>query len=419
MADPLTPNMPSVTTLIARAQNYTKVDNDYRSPEILVALAQANNDHSHQHLTEREMAYLSNEWEYQDEHKKGPLPKPIGENRQLLTGVTELFIAGGGGAGRALPSALKEAAEFGLDLDKLKVVCAASVGAIVALGIVIGIPAHRMGTVLNEMPTDSFQDWNLYSFVNFFARWGWCQGEAMPNYFKEMIKNETGLNDPTFLELHEAGYNKELRVITANISTQRAAIFSHIKTPHEKVSKIIALACSIPLLFPPQWFKNEKGEYEAYADGGIAKNFPWGVGSLPSVPLSEQLGFIIINKNGADQDPEKDKIISFWHYLRGLITLLFTQDPLCLAANVKERTIPITVDHNPLNFSATKEQQAALDEAGRVGVRRFARHLLKDKQHHVANSTLLPLFKTQIDKNKLIDKNINSPERVRKNRFLI
>lgn len=419
MAEPLTPNMPSITTLIARAQNYPAVEKNYRSPEILVALVQANNNHSHQHPTEIEMKYLSNEWEYQDEHHKGPLPQPIAENCELLSGVTELFIAGGGGAGRALPSALKEAAAFGLNLDKLKVVCAASVGAIVALGVVIGIPAHRMGAVLNDMPTDSFQDWNMYSFINFFTRWGWCQGEAMPNYFKEMIKNETGLDDPTFIELYEAGYTKELRVITANISKQRAAIFSHIKTPHEKVAKIIGLACSIPLLFPPQWFKNEKGEYEAYADGGIAKNFPLGVGSSSSVPLSEQLGFIIINKNGADKDPNKDKIVSFWHYLRGLLTLLFTQDPLCLAANLKERTIPITVDHNPLNFSASKEQQAALDEAGRVGVRRFARHLLKNKQQHTANSTLLPLFKSQLDKNKLIDKNINSPERVRKSRFLI
>lgn len=419
MPEPLTPNMPSVTTLIARAQNYPTVDKNYRSPEVIVALAQANNNPTHQHLTEREMEYLSNDWEYQDEYKKGPLPKPVGENRELLADVTEIFIAGGGGAGRALPSALKEATEFGLNLDKLKVVCAASVGAIVALGIVIGIPAHRMGAVLNDMPTDSFQDWNMYSFINFFTRWGWCQGEAMPNYFKEMIKKETGLDDPTFLELYEAGYTKELRVITANISKQRAAIFSHLKTPHEKVSKIIALACRIPLLFPPLWFKNEKGEYEAYADGGIAKNFPWGVGSSPSVPLSEQLGFILINKYGADQDPAKDKIVSFWHYLKGIITLLFTQDPLCLAANIKERTIAITVDHNPLNFSATNKEQAGMDEAARVGVRRFARHALKSKPHHTANAAFLPLFNTGKHKKESIDKNINSPERVRKNQFLV
>ncbi|HRE30733.1 MAG TPA: patatin-like phospholipase family protein [Candidatus Berkiella sp.] len=348
-----------------------------RSASFLIARARANKEKKRLSLTEREKEFLSDEWEYQDEHQEGLLPKPLGELRHLLNDVTEIFIAGGGGGGRAYPSAIAEAVEFGLDLHKLKVVCASSVGTIVGLGITLGVPATRMKQILNDMPTDTFQDWSWYSFINFFTRWGWCQGEAMPHYFRQLIKRETGLDDPTFLQLYQAGYRKEFRIITSNVSKQRAAIFSYVKTPHEKVAKIVGLACSIPLVFPPQWIRNKHGKLEAHSDGGLANNFPFGVGSLASIHSKEQLGFIIINNHGITPSPHQNPLLTFWHYLRGLITLLFTQDPLCMAATVKDRTVPITVNHNPLNFNATSQEQAALDDAGRIGVRRFARHRLK------------------------------------------
>lgn len=400
-------NVTPISLLIARAKQYPVDPSLNESAKILIAKALANDPHRHA-LSEHEKQYLSNEWEYQDEHKRGALPKPVGHLRSLLKDVTEVFIAGGGGAGRALPSAINEASEFGLDLKKLKVVCASSVGAIVGLGIAIGMPANRMGKVLNEMPTDTFQDWSWLSVINFFTRWGWCQGETMPNYFRKMIRDETGLDDPTFLDLYKAGYRKEFRVITANVSKQRAAIFSYLKTPHEKVAKVVGLACSIPLIFPPQWVKNEKGHLEAYTDGGIAKNYPWGVGSSPSVPLHEQLGFIIINNNGRSQ-PNENILASFWHYLRGLIILLFSQDPLCLAANAKERTVAVTVNHNPLNFNATAKEQAALDEAGKIGVRRFARHLVKIKEEAHKSSALLPSFDALRNQSRPLAKEVERP----------
>jgi|GEM_PF-5522865 len=196
-------HLTSVAVLIARSK-LNPVQSSQRLPaRHLIAKALANDPNRHS-LSEREKEFLSNEWEYQDEHKRGALPKPVGEFRALLKDVTEVFIAGGGGAGRALPSAINEATEFGLDLKKLKVFCASSVGSIVGLGITIGIPANRMCQVLNDMPTDTFQDWSVYSAVNFFTRWGWCQGDAMPKYFKKMIKQQTGLEDPTFLQLYTA-----------------------------------------------------------------------------------------------------------------------------------------------------------------------------------------------------------------------
>jgi predicted acylesterase/phospholipase RssA len=384
-----------IALLIARAKKLSSKNHPAMSRELLVARAHANKNKKSRLLSAREMEFLRSEWEYQDEHKKGPLPRPTGVHRHLLKDVKEVFIAGGGGGGRALPRAVNEAAAFGLDLRKVNVVCASSVGTIVGLAITIGIAAHRMGKILNDMPTDTFQDWSLRSILNSFTNWGWCQGDAMPNYFKRLIKDTTGLEDPTFLELYRAGYRKEFRVVTTNVSQQKVAIFSYKKTPHVKVSKAVGLACSIPLVFPPQWYKNEKGELEAYTDGGLAKNYPWGVGSSPRVQLNEQLGFIIINKHAVQQRPQRNPLVSFWHYLRGLMSMLIFQDPLCLAANVQERTIAVTVNHNPLNFNATKSEQKALDDAGQIAVRRFARQMIKKSQTIVRVPKLLSAFEAK------------------------
>ena len=44
------------------------------------------------------------------------------EATSIFSEVEELYIAGGGGAGRALPAAISEAIEHGLDLDNVKVI---------------------------------------------------------------------------------------------------------------------------------------------------------------------------------------------------------------------------------------------------------------------------------------------------------
>ncbi len=147
--------------------------------------------------------------------KQAEKEQPLDQGLQhALASVEELFIAGGGGAGRTLPGAFLEARKYGLDMDRVKVVCGTSVGSIVALGVTLKVPLEMMVQNLDEMPTDKFQDWSFESLLKFPVRWGLCKGEAMPDYFRQMIKRYTGLDDPTFQELYEAGFKKELRVVT-------------------------------------------------------------------------------------------------------------------------------------------------------------------------------------------------------------
>lgn len=315
-------------------------------------------------------------------HEKESTTKPTREPQHLFSPVIELFIAGGGGAGRALPQALQEAVNFGLDLKKIKVICATSVGTIVGLGLTLGITPANMRQMLEDMPTEKFQDWSLRKIVNFFYEWGLCSGKEMTAYLRKLIKEKSGLDDPTFLELYRAGFKKEFRVVVTNVSKQRISIFSYKETPHIKVSEAVATACGIPLVYPPHWIVNAQGELEAFTDGGLIRNYPFGVGGSPNVPLEKQLGFNFVNR-GAAYSLNNDKhalLGSFWAYLRTLFSMILFQDPLSLSDAIKNRTVVINVNHNPLKFNATAEEQRALDEAGQNGVRHLVHQIMKIKK---------------------------------------
>lgn len=306
--------------------------------------------------------------------------------REQFKSVTEVYFAGGGGAGRALPSALAEAQKYGLDFEKLRIVCATSVGTIVGLGVTLGISPMKMKKMLCDMPTDKFQDWSIRRIFNFFTEWGVCSGNEMNAYVRKMIKDETGLDDPTFLELYEAGYTKEFRVLTTNVSKHKTSIFSHRLTPYKKVAELVTTACSIPIVYAPRWLVNERGELEAHTDGGLIKNYPFGLGGDPLVPIEEQLGFNFVNKGAAYAlDNTKHTIIdSFWRYFKSLLSMILFQDPLSVSDSIKDRTVTIAVNHNPLKFDATEQEQLALDRAGIKGVRNLISRMLKNNERKKA-----------------------------------
>lgn len=307
-------------------------------------------------------------------HRQGKkwVPKSTGSLRRFFSRIKALYLAGGGGAGRAYPAAFHEASKFGLDLNNVEVVNATSVGAIQGLMITLGYSAIDMKSQLIRLPAEQLQDWDFWSVLTFFKHWGVCRGEVMEDYFKKVIKLKTGLEDPTFKELYDAGYRKEFRVITTNVTKRGITIFSYKKTPNAKVAQIVALTCKIPIVYRPVWLRNEKGEKELFTDGGLIQNYPWGVASAPNMPLEEQLGFMFVH----DPMPVLKKnhenhsfLETFWHYLRGLFWVLFFQSPDALSAMIKQQTVQIkTGDYNVLKFTATRKEQKKLDAYGRVAV---------------------------------------------------
>lgn len=331
----------------------------------------------------------------QIELDKNSLPKPRGLSK-FFSGVRVLILSGGGSAGGAYPAAFAQAALYGLDFKKLEVICGTSVGSIVGLGIVIGAPPKDFKKILENMPTDKFQDWSLSSILSVFKTWGLCEGKVMPSCFRQIIKEYTGLEDPSFEELY-AETGKEFRVIVTNASRKKMQILSHKTTPKMSVAEAVGISCSVPILFPPKMIPNSDGELEYYIDGGILKNYPWGVGSSPSRKIEEQLGFIFVNSTAAYalNDDGNNGVFNFLDFLYNLLTLIVFQDPLCLPDAVQARTVAISVGLNPLNFTPTKEEQKQLDMAGKQGVRKSVKQILQT-QHDCRLDALIPPRSTSL-----------------------
>lgn len=323
------------------------------------------------------------------------LPKPRGLSG-FFSGVKELALSGGGGAGRAYPAAFVEAARFGLSFNDIEVVCATSVGSIVGLGIVIGAPPEDFKKILDEMPTDKFQDWSLSSILSIFRNWGICEGKVMPSHFRHVIKDYTDLEDPSFEELY-AKTGKEFRVIVANASRKKMQILSHKTTPKMSVAEAVSISCSVPILFPPKMIPNSDGELEYYVDGGLLKNYPWGVGSPVSRKIEEQLGFIFVNSTAAYalNNDGNNGVFNFLDYLYNLLTLIIFQDPLCLPDAVQARTVAISLGWNPLNFSPNAKEQKQLDMAGKKGVRKAVKQILQT-QYGCKLNGLMPVPTTPL-----------------------
>lgn len=299
--------------------------------------------------------------------------------------VEELYFSGGGGAGRAYPSAIKTAVEHGLHLKKVKVVCGTSVGCIPALGIALEIEATQLDETLKKMPTHSFQDWSMWHVMkNFRHTWGVCRGEAMPKYFRDFIKQWTGLNDPTFKELYDAGYKKEIRIVTFNITEKKIEVFSYKTKPNVKLSQAAGLACAVPVIFPPMRLVTPDGRTTLHTDGGIIKNYPWGVGSSEHVPHHKRLGFALVNDatESALNSQTDTPIDSFMTYLYHLITGIIFQQAFGLTEEEKRRTVAIRIKHNPMDFTPSPEKQKLLDEAAANAVRKLAMQIVQEHENH-------------------------------------
>lgn len=297
---------------------------------------------------------------------------------KAFDGVKEVYFSGGGGAGCAYPSAVKYASDFGLDLSKVEVSCGASVGAIMALGVALEVKAEDLQPLLAGMPTASFQDWSVWNFITKFSTtWGICRGQSMPSYFRQLIKDRTGLDDPTFKELHDAGFKKELRITSTNVSTGEIDVFSYKTKPDIKVAETVALSCFIPAVFPAIRIMNTEGKFDIHTDGGFIQNFPWGIGAKKVVPNEQRLGFVLVNSFSKAQ---RKNITTFFEYIYNLFILNMFQRPLSLTEEQRQRTVTIELNHNPIDFTPDPPQLKYLEESSYKAVKTLAEQICETSQ---------------------------------------
>jgi len=198
-----------------------------------------------------------------------------------------LVFKGGGVRGIAYMGALEVLEEYKV-VENIERVAGTSAGAITAalFSLRLSIPETRdlFHTLdLSKIPQSRAKPkpWFLPDFAEqenyrrFINKYGWYSSEYFHQWLMGAIGDHCGGNGrATFADFKERGF-RDLHVVAANLSRQRAEVFSAIRTPDVAVADAVRMSMSIPIFFEALQFDGKSfGSGDYYVDGGLFDNFP-------------------------------------------------------------------------------------------------------------------------------------------------
>jgi NTE family protein len=198
-----------------------------------------------------------------------------------------LVFKGGGVRGIAYMGALEVLDEYRI-VENIQRVAGTSAGAIAAalFSLRLGIPETKdlfNSLDLQKIPQSQTRTRRLdflrlkeeENYLRFINKYGWYSSEYFYQWLEGVIAGQCQGNDrATFADFQTLGF-RELYIVAANVSRQRAEIFSALTTPDVAVADAVRMSMSIPIYFESLRFDGKKfGEGDYYVDGGLFDNFP-------------------------------------------------------------------------------------------------------------------------------------------------
>ncbi len=290
--------------------------------------------------------------------------------------VEVLILSGGGGAGRCYPAALIAAVELGsLNLQKIRQVWGTSVGAIMALGVALGMTTNELKITTDLMPSERFRDSWIGSFWQFLTKWGWFRGKGMVEVLNETIadayqkKYGTVPRGPLSFDDFFKAFGKDLRVVTTNLLTRKPYVFCAENTPNEYVAEAIARSAGIPLAYPPFRCQNNY----LHVDGGLMANYAaeLACAANPGLSKPKMFGLVLMDTDSAQAVLYhlRAPITSLWGYFKRVWSLIYLQLNTVYAHADKIMTVVINYGaYDIFRFEPTELEQKKLNAAARDGV---------------------------------------------------
>ncbi len=306
-----------------------------------------------------------------------------------------LVLEGGGIRGIAYPGALQvlEQKHITPGIEK---VAGTSVGAIVATLMAFGYNADQIRDIMMGLNIKSFNDGGWF-FVGGIRRtkknYGWYRGNKLEHWIATQVKNKTGNENTTLLQLHQLAQSdhryKDLYITATNLSRQQLEVFNWQTHPNLPVKYAVRASVSIPLYYSAI-FMDSAGHIsksrkhcpncDVLADGGLVANYPLNVfndsGSKGISPHTlglklERPEQIAYNKHDSGLAPYS--IRSFKTYIAALYNLTIEQlNNDYTRAEEAQHTIYISDgNYSPRVRHITKKQKEDLFNCGVKGAERF------------------------------------------------
>lgn len=368
--------------------------------------------------------------------------------------LRNLVFEGGGVKGVAYVGALEKLEERNI-LSEIERVGGTSAGAITALLVGLNYSPEKIRNKMLGLDFSHFLDscnlpvenvtdysswkglfkkegfwgwlWVIILFSRLYRNYGLCKGVNARTWLVEIIREKTGLDDPTFKELYNSKNGDDLRkmyFIGANLSKETSEIYSLEDSEDMKVADAVRISMSFPLAFAPI---ERNG---ARVDGGIIRNYPIrlfdklsyidGTKDLDENTEiyknrnhkkniskkedkwfinEETLGFRLdseeeINWFTRNKKPAPNEIDNLWEFLLGFMnTILSVQQSYHRRSQDWERTAYIdTLGIKTLDFDIDESRKLDLIKSGRKGVEEWFQEYL--------NSNCTPRRRPLIYRNK-------------------
>ena len=183
------------------------------------------------------------------------------------TNIQHLVLSGGGLLGISYIGLFKYFEENNI-LNNLKTVTGCSIGAIFGTLLIIGYNSTELDSIIKSMIFKEYLNINVDSLLNFMHTKGLESGKKLNIFIKKCIKDKTGDENITFLQIQEK-YNIKLQIGVTNLTKSKFELFNVDITPDIPIVNAISASIALPFILEPIVIGDD-----VYCDGGLLNNLP-------------------------------------------------------------------------------------------------------------------------------------------------
>lgn len=280
------------------------------------------------------------------------------------------ILSGGGIRGTAYVGVLRALEELGVNITGL---AGASVGSIFATLYALGYTTDEIEEVFLNVKYENFQDINLSLSKN-FSIW---KGDNILNWITEIVEKKfygENYEKDANLPVKFKDIDKDLIIITTDISTGSYREFSKYETPDEAVATAIRASISLPGIFKPTWVDDN-----CIIDGDIIRGLPfWHYSKNMNPDNTRVLEFRLEGQSKNSIENNVEYITAIVNTASNITTDFIMEKHL---QNDKYDYIKIdTKDTMPVDFSIKNEKKLELVELGYETTMEYFKKPLKQKK---------------------------------------
>jgi NTE family protein len=304
----------------------------------------------------------------------------------MQNSVKGIVLNGGGVLGVGHIGALERLGEE--DIKGFKVMAGASVGALIAAALALGASQRYLDKMIKGMDFKKFLDDTSYDFdivdtYRLINHYGWYKGEALDNFYKQVIHDLCGDANITMQEAFVKTRNY-LCMTAFRANDCRTEDINHVTWPHLPLHLALRIASSYPFFFVAEIIStHDVARYTAgrfnpgcdvmFADGGILNNYPMQLlAANAGLELGEIIGLHLtgvadFNRTGVAPIPFPQPPKNIIAFTLGMGSSIMEQSRrIHVPDDCWARTIKIDCKElTSTNFSMTHEETSQVFQAGR------------------------------------------------------